>query len=68
MHTKTWIEYVVVNYRWIFVFVFLLPATFVFELYVQLRMWIVELSKAASKNHKRKVVAVQATVRVGFVH
>lgn len=68
MHTNTSIEYVVVNYRWLFVFLFLLPATLLFELYVQLRMWIVQLSKSASKNHERKVAAIQETVRVMFVN
>jgi delta24-sterol reductase len=58
-----WIEYAVINYRWIFVCLFLLPASVCYEIYFALRTWLVFKLKSAPSKHQQKVRHVQQQVR-----
>ncbi|XP_069693049.1 delta(24)-sterol reductase-like [Periplaneta americana] len=57
------IEYIVINYRWVFVCFFLLPASLLYEIYNYGRNWIVVKLNSAPKLHDRKVRRVQKQVQ-----
>jgi predicted PilT family ATPase len=56
------IQYIIINYRWVFVCVFLLPASVLYEIYNYGRNWIVVKLNSAPKQHDRKVKNVQRQV------
>jgi hypothetical protein len=56
------IEYIIINYRWVFVCLFLLPASLLYEIYNYGRNWIVVKLNSAPKQHDRKVKNVQKQV------
>jgi len=56
------IEYILINYRWVFVCFFLLPASLLYEIYNYGRNWIVFKLNSAPKLHDRKVKNVQKQV------
>lgn len=62
-HIDQWIEYAVINYRWIFVCLFLLPASVCYEIYFALRTWLVFKLKSAPSKHQQKVRHVQQQVK-----
>ncbi|CAL8134552.1 unnamed protein product [Orchesella dallaii] len=57
------IEYIVIHYRWVLVCFFLLPASFVFDIYTYIRTWIVFHMASAPKLHDKKVKEVQRQVK-----
>lgn len=57
-----WIEYAVINYRWIFVCLVLLPASVVYEIYFALRTWVIFKLQTAPSKHQEKVRHVQQQV------
>jgi hypothetical protein len=56
------IEYILINYRWVFVCFFLLPASLLYEIYNYWRNWIMVKLNSAPKLHHRKVKHVQKQV------
>lgn len=56
-------EYILINYRWVFVCLFLLPASFIFDIWMYLRNWIVFKISSAPRQHQSKVKFVQKQVR-----
>merc|ERR1711860_291787 len=56
------IEYILVNHRWIFV-LFLLPVSFVYDIYFYLRNAIVFKLSSAPRKHKKKVEDVSKQVQ-----
>lgn len=57
------IEYILINYRWVFVCFFLLPASLLYEIYNYGRNWIIFKLNSAPKLHNRKVKNVQRQVQ-----
>ncbi|KAK6179008.1 hypothetical protein SNE40_011465 [Patella caerulea] len=57
------LEYVLIHYRWVFVCIFLLPASVVYDSLIFLRHWAVFHFNSAPKQHERKVQNVQRQVR-----
>lgn len=55
------IEHILINYRWIFV-LFLLPISFIYDLYFYIRSWYVFKVNSAPKKHHDKVRYVQKQV------
>ncbi|KAJ9584837.1 hypothetical protein L9F63_020804, partial [Diploptera punctata] len=53
------LQHVIVNYRWVFVCFFLLPASLLFEIYNYARNWLTVKLKSAPLQHCRKVKDVQ---------
>jgi len=62
------IEHVIVHYRWVFVCFFLLPVSFVYDIFYYLRSWIVFQLASAPNSHKKKVSDVQTQVSFGLIH
>lgn len=58
-----WFEYILIHYRWVFVIFFLLPASFLYDIYFYTRSWIVFRLSSAPQHHDRKVANVQRQVR-----
>ncbi|KAG0716847.1 Delta(24)-sterol reductase [Chionoecetes opilio] len=58
-----WLEYILVNYRWVIVIFFLLPASFLYDIYYYTRSWVVFRISSAPHNHDKKVANVQRQVR-----
>ncbi|XP_041358605.1 delta(24)-sterol reductase-like [Gigantopelta aegis] len=56
-------EYILINYRWIFVCFFLLPISFFYDLYFCVRNWVVFKLNSAPSQHDKKVQHVQQQVR-----
>ncbi|KAJ3639800.1 hypothetical protein Zmor_003137 [Zophobas morio] len=56
-------EYILIHYRWVFVCLFLLPASFLFDIWLYFRNWIVFKLSSAPKQHNSKVKHVQEQVR-----
>ena len=56
------IEYILINYRWVFVCFFLLPVSLLYEIYSYGRNWIIVKINSAPKLHYRKVKHVQKQV------
>lgn len=64
----TWIkyrglEYVIKNYRWVFVCLFLLPLSVVYDLVMYVRNWVIFKLNSAPKKHTSKVNYVQKQVK-----
>lgn len=56
------LEYVVVHQRWIFVCLFLLPLSVLFDLYYHLRAWLIFKMCSAPKLHGQRVRDIQRQV------
>ncbi|XP_050995101.1 delta(24)-sterol reductase [Labeo rohita] len=57
------LEYVIIHQRWIFVCLFLLPLSVVFDVYYYLRAWIIFKMCSAPKQHDQRVRDIQRQVR-----
>ncbi|XP_006005558.1 delta(24)-sterol reductase [Latimeria chalumnae] len=57
------LEYVIIHQRWIFVCLFLLPLSVIFDIYYYLRAWIVFQMCSAPKLHDQRVKDIQRQVR-----
>nr|XP_022915592.1 delta(24)-sterol reductase-like [Onthophagus taurus] len=57
------VEYILINYRWVFVCFFLLPISFVYDILFYLRNYVVFKLSSAPKNHVNKVKHVQDQVK-----
>jgi delta24-sterol reductase len=62
-YVDSWIEYVIINYRWVFVCTFLLPLSVLYEIYFSVRNWVVFKLHTAPWKHDEKVRDVQRQVR-----
>lgn len=58
-----WLEYILIHYRWVIVIFFLLPASFLYDIYYYARSWVVFRLSSAPHNHDKKVADVQRQVR-----
>ncbi|KAF7268520.1 hypothetical protein GWI33_018395 [Rhynchophorus ferrugineus] len=56
-------EYVLIHYRWVFVCLFLLPLSFLYDLWLYFRNWVVFQLISAPKQHDNKVKFVQKQIR-----
>ncbi|XP_060516051.1 delta(24)-sterol reductase-like isoform X3 [Cylas formicarius] len=56
-------EHILIHYRWVFVCLFLLPISFLFDVWLYFRNWIVFKLISAPKQHERKIKYVQKQVR-----
>ena len=56
------LEYVLINYRWIFVIFFLMPASLLYDLIFYVRNWIVFSLNSAPHKHDEKVEDVKRQV------
>lgn len=56
------LEYVIVNYRWVFVCLFLLPVSVVYDIFMYVRHWLVFRFNSAPKQHEARVKRVQEQV------
>lgn len=56
------VEYVVVHQRWMFVCLFLLPLSVLFDLYYYLRAWLIFQMCSAPKLHEQRVRDIQRQV------
>jgi len=56
------LEYILVHYRWLVVCVGLLPVSFLFDLYMLLRAWLIFKFNSAPKKHDERVREVQRQV------
>ncbi|CAH0390700.1 unnamed protein product [Bemisia tabaci] len=63
MFSETTVEYIFAQYRWVVVCLFLLPATFVYEIGWLFRRWYILYTQQAPKNHPQKVNYVQNQVK-----
>lgn len=57
------LEAVLVHHRWVFVCLFLLPLSILFDVYYQLRAWAVWRLHSAPRQHAQRVRHIQAQVR-----
>ncbi|XP_067893059.1 delta(24)-sterol reductase [Heterodontus francisci] len=57
------VEYVIIHHRWVFVCLFLLPLSVVFDVYYYLRAWLVFKMCSAPKQHDQRVRDIQRQVR-----
>lgn len=62
------LEAVLVHHRWVFVCLFLLPLSILFDVYYQLRAWAVWRLHSAPRQHAQRVRHIQAQVRLGRTH
>ena len=60
------LEYVLVNYRWIFVVLFLLPVSLAYDLFFYARNWLIFHMNSAPDMHEEKVQRVQQQVCTVF--
>ncbi|XP_074640770.1 delta(24)-sterol reductase-like [Tubulanus polymorphus] len=56
-------EYILVNYRWVFVCIFLLPISVVYDVFFYCRNYLIFKFNSAPKQHDKKVKNVQKQVR-----
>ncbi|XP_055605837.1 delta(24)-sterol reductase-like [Uranotaenia lowii] len=63
MANKTLTEILLIDYRWIIVILFLLPASFLYNLFYSIRSRIIFKLHSAPKSHDAKVAAIQRQVR-----
>lgn len=64
---QSWMAYFIINYRWVLVCFFLLPASLVYDVYHLARSWIVFRLNSAPKKHNERVKYVQQQV-MKFIH
>ncbi|XP_006635059.1 delta(24)-sterol reductase isoform X1 [Lepisosteus oculatus] len=57
------LEYVIIHQRWIFVCLFLLPLSVIFDVYYYLRAWLIFRMCSAPKQHDQRVRDIQKQVR-----
>lgn len=57
------VEYILIHYRWVFVCLFLLPASFFFDIWMYVRNWVVFKFSSAPKKHDSKVKFVQKQIQ-----
>lgn len=57
------LEYIIKHYRWVFVCLFLMPISVVYDVYMFIRNWIVFKLNSAPKQHANKVKDVQQQVK-----
>ncbi|KAJ8278986.1 hypothetical protein COCON_G00060520 [Conger conger] len=57
------LDYVIIHQRWIFVCLFLLPLSVIFDVYYYLRAWIIFKMCSAPKQHDQRVRDIQRQVR-----
>ncbi|KAG5885059.1 hypothetical protein JTB14_018289 [Gonioctena quinquepunctata] len=57
------VEYILIYYRWVFVCLFLLPASFVFDIWMYIRNWLVLKLSSAPRQHNNKVKHVQNQIK-----
>ena len=60
--SASYLEYILINYRWIFVCLFLLPVSVVYDAVMYLRMKVVFALSSAPKQHEKRVQQVQKQV------
>ena len=53
------LEYIIINYRWIFVVLFLMPISLIYDLFYYVRNWIVFKLNSAPHMHDERVRDVQ---------
>ena len=53
------VEYIIINYRWIFVCLFLMPLSLIYDVFYFLRNWLVFKMNSAPHRHDEKVKEVQ---------
>jgi len=56
-------EYILINYRWIFVILFLMPMSLMYDLFMYIRSFIIFKLNSAPEKHDEKVKEVQRQVR-----
>lgn len=61
------LEYVVKNYRWVFVCIFLLPLSVVYDSFMYFRTWLIFRLHSAPHKHAAKVKQVQDQVCMLFI-
>ena len=59
---ESWLAYILINYRWVFVCFFLLPISLVYDIYHLARSWIIFQLNSAPKKHDERVQYVQQQV------
>lgn len=59
---SSWVAYILINYRWVFVCFFLLPLSLVYDVYHLARSWIIFQLNSAPKKHDERVKFVQQQV------
>ncbi|XP_043855877.1 delta(24)-sterol reductase [Dromiciops gliroides] len=57
------LEFVIIHQRWVFVCLFLLPLSFIFDIYYYLRAWVVFRLNSAPRQHRQRVQHIQKQVR-----
>lgn len=62
------LEYVLVNYRWVFVVFFLMPVSLVYDLFFYARNWLIFRMNSAPDKHEEKVQQVQQQVCMGMTN
>lgn len=63
MDTDGILRHMLFKYRWVFVIIFLLPCTVLYNIYFHVKQWIEELRKPEPKDHHEKVHYVQHQVK-----
>ena len=61
---ESWTAYVIINYRWILVCLFLLPISLVYDLYYYARSWIIFKLNSAPTKHQERVQYIQKQVNI----
>lgn len=62
-HTsQSWLAYILINYRWVFVCFFLLPLSLIYDVYHLARSWVIFQLNSAPKKHDERVKYVQRQV------
>lgn len=57
------LEYLIIRYRWVFVCLFLLPLSVVYDVVMMVRSWLIFKLSSAPKKHDSKVKCVQQQVK-----
>ena len=57
------LEHVIINYRWVFVCLFLLPLSALYDAWMYARNWAIFRLTSAPKKHDSKVHSIQKQVR-----
>ena len=62
------LDYIIINYRWIFVCLFLMPISLLYDLFYFFRNWLVFKMNSAPHKHDEKVKEVQRQVSIAPFH
>uniref|UniRef100_A0A8D2BU86 Delta(24)-sterol reductase n=2 Tax=Sus scrofa TaxID=9823 RepID=A0A8D2BU86_PIG len=57
------LEFVLIHQRWVFVCLFLLPLSLIFDIYYYVRAWVVFKLSSAPRQHEQRVRDIQKQVR-----